>query len=657
MTRPVFFFLLGACLLGAPTSALSGPVPLDSLQVGLTPMISAMLADGNGDGKPDQLGDTLAVGGRVTASPAHLSHSRLNVAALQDDTHGIHVRLSENGSVERGDSLIVRGRLLEENGLTAIDVAQYRVVPAPTRVPKPVPLTVSTATEGHYEGWLARTRGRVVDRRRTSAGRALVLESPDGSSSARLPLFIADRHQDRFRTDRFETGDIVEATGIVSQHGSQYRIEPRDSGDLVQTGLTWEYIRIALIILGGLAVVAVIWGIVLQGAVDRRTRQLEEAKRQSERMRKLFESVFEHAPVMIMLLDAEHQFERINEQFEDVLGWSEDELRARDDAWTLLYPDDDNRHKILGMIDGASRQHFESRPRTRDGDRVVTEWWRTELEDGRRLCLGVDVTERKERERDLRRAKQQAEAARQEAEDANRLKSVFLANMSHEIRTPLTSIIGFAETIGDEAGAESEGNVAQFASLIKDSGHRLLNTLNAVLNLSKLETGEMDLSFEPVDLTQEARSSARQFHRKAEASGVDLRVDTPDRPVLSNADEGGVQVILRNLISNAIKYSAQGAPVWVRVHEEADAAVLEVEDKGVGMNPDKVDDLFQAFRQASEGRARTYEGTGIGLAVTKKATDAMNGTVSVETEKGVGSRFVVRLLRAEKAEVQRASRP
>ncbi|MCS3662687.1 signal transduction histidine kinase [Salinibacter ruber] len=168
----------------------------------------------------------------------------------------------------------------------------------------------------------------------------------------------------------------------------------------------------------------------------------------------------------------------------------------------------------------------------------------------------------------------------------------------------------------------------------------------------------MDLSLEPVDLTQEARSSARQLLQKAEERGIDLHVDTPDRPVFSQADGGAIQIILRNLISNAIKYSAKGSRVWVRAYEDdTGAAVLEVEDEGMGMDPSEVEDLFEAFRQASEGRDRTHEGTGIGLAVTKKAADAMEGTVTVETEQGVGSRFSVQLPRAEGVEPQRTTRP
>jgi PAS domain S-box-containing protein len=234
-------------------------------------------------------------------------------------------------------------------------------------------------------------------------------------------------------------------------------------------------------------------------------------------------------------------------------------------------------------------------------------------------------------------------AAKEEAEEANRMKSVFLANMSHEIRTPLTSIIGFAEAIGEELGPDAPAPIPRFARLIEESGTRLLETLDGVLNLSKLESGEMELSTEVVDLAAEAEEMASQLAPQAESAGIDLCVETNDVAVPAQADEGGVQIVLRNLISNAIKYTNDGGTVWVRARTTDDAAVIAVEDTGIGMDPEQVPALFEAFRQASEGLAREYEGTGLGLAVTKQAVDRMDGTIEVETEKGEGSHFVVRL--------------
>ena len=118
------------------------------------------------------------------------------------------------------------------------------------------------------------------------------------------------------------------------------------------------------------------------------------------------------------------------------------------------------------------------------------------------------------------------------------------------------------------------------------------------------------------------------------------------------ADAGGVQIVLRNLVSNAIKYTEEGE-VQVRAYQTNDEVVLEVEDTGIGMDPSRAEDLFEPFRQASEGVSREYEGTGLGLAVTKQAAKQMGGTIEVETEKGEGSRFTVQLPRAEGSPTER----
>jgi PAS domain S-box-containing protein len=271
-----------------------------------------------------------------------------------------------------------------------------------------------------------------------------------------------------------------------------------------------------------------------------------------------------------------------------------------------------------------------------------------------------DITEQKRREQALReakeeaeQAKEEAEKARREAEEARRMQSAFLANMSHEIRTPLTSIIGFAEALGAESAELElpEGSaLPKYASLIEKGGKRLLQTLEGVLNLSKLEAGQMELSEEPVDLAAQAHRAAEELGPDAQEKGIDLRLET--REAGARADEGGVQIVLRNLLSNAIKYTGEGGRIWVRTYQEEDAArsenaaVLEVEDTGIGMEPGVAEDLFEPFRQASEGWGREYEGTGVGLAVTREATEQMGGTIEVETEEGEGSRFVVRLPQA-----------
>ncbi len=277
------------------------------------------------------------------------------------------------------------------------------------------------------------------------------------------------------------------------------------------------------------------------------------------------------------------------------------------------------------------------------------------------------VLNRLHREETLREAKE-------EAEEADRMKTVFLANLSHEIRTPLTSIIGFAEEIGDQMASLDEQDpeerldaldlptLSRFARLIRESGKRLLETLDGVLNLSKLEAGEMGLRSDPIDLSAEVETVAQEFEARAETAGVELRVDVSDDGPWAWGDGKGLEMILRNLVSNALKYTDEGGTVWIRTRHEttpaeapADApgdgvSVLEVEDTGIGIDSEQVDELFEPFRQASEGLTRQYEGTGLGLAITRKAVREMGGTIDVETEKGKGTCFIVRLREAEEVD-------
>jgi signal transduction histidine kinase len=150
----------------------------------------------------------------------------------------------------------------------------------------------------------------------------------------------------------------------------------------------------------------------------------------------------------------------------------------------------------------------------------------------------------------------------------------------------------------------------------------------------------MDLDTKPIDLGTIARRIGEEFGPKAREKGLNLHVEAQE--VVARADEGGIEIVLQNLLDNAIKYTEEGT-VWLRTYRSDGQAILEVGDTGIGMDPEVAEGLFRPFRQESEGLSRRYEGTGVGLAVTKKATERMGGDIEVETGKGEGSRFVVRL--------------
>ena len=241
-----------------------------------------------------------------------------------------------------------------------------------------------------------------------------------------------------------------------------------------------------------------------------------------------------------------------------------------------------------------------------------------------------DVTERKRYEQHLKEAKEQAE-------DLARLKTAFLANMSHEIRTPLTGIIGFASVLDTELSDEHR----EIITLIRHSSERLMETLNSVLDLARLEAGALDLEPEPLELGHEAEDAARLFHARAEQKGVVLRTALPPEEIYAHLDRAALHRVLSNLLSNAIKFTNEGH-VTLGLARDVEEACLRVEDTGVGISEDFLPYLFDEFRQESKGLARSHTGSGLGLSITRRLVERMEGTIEVESTKGVGTCFTIR---------------
>lgn len=243
----------------------------------------------------------------------------------------------------------------------------------------------------------------------------------------------------------------------------------------------------------------------------------------------------------------------------------------------------------------------------------------------------IDITERK-------RFEQQLILAKEEAEAMNRLKTAFLANMSHEIRTPLTSVIGFADLLRSSLPAESR----ELATFIVRGGTRLLATLNAMLDLARLESGEMQLRQEPVDVVEELREAVDLLQPVARERDLRLVFKTTMLELNAVMDRQSLHRIATNLLMNAIKFTQEG-DITLTLDSDKNRIIFSVQDAGLGIDPRFLPRVFEAFQQESTGIARSHEGIGLGLTICKRLVDLMQGQITVTSEKYQGSTFTVTL--------------
>ncbi|NNE71851.1 MAG: GAF domain-containing protein [Rhodothermales bacterium] len=249
------------------------------------------------------------------------------------------------------------------------------------------------------------------------------------------------------------------------------------------------------------------------------------------------------------------------------------------------------------------------------------------------MAIGVHRS-RLDTEREL--YEQELVLARDRAEDMARLKTAFLTNMSHEIRTPISGIMGFSQVLHDEV----PDGLREFTGLIRESAHRLLNTINSVLELARIESGRDGLEVTRMDLGELVKEATERLEPLAKRKSLSFTFENKAPGALCDLDRACVDRIVTNLVDNAIKFTDGGA-VRAQVTTRGQVATLEVNDTGVGIDPGFLPHLFDDFRQEQMEANREHEGSGLGLTVSKKLVDRLGGTIRITSEKGVGTSVFV----------------
>jgi signal transduction histidine kinase/uncharacterized membrane protein YuzA (DUF378 family) len=227
--------------------------------------------------------------------------------------------------------------------------------------------------------------------------------------------------------------------------------------------------------------------------------------------------------------------------------------------------------------------------------------------------------------------------------DMNRMKDVFLSTASHELKTPLTSVIGYAELLGDKSGRISDEQRSEFLKRLRGEAHRLLALIDEILDVSRIECGKLVLHRSPMVLNEVVRSAAETTRSLAESHGSTIVEDfDPSLPLLE-IDEVKMRQVVINLLVNAAKYNPRGGRIVVRTGRHNDFATIEVCDEGPGIHPEDAAHMFELFRQGLHGADRQAGGLGIGLHLVKRLTELHGGHVSVKSSPGNGSVFIVRL--------------
>lgn len=402
----------------------------------------------------------------------------------------------------------------------------------------------------------------------------------------------------------------------------------------------------------------------------------ETTRKQIEKSELLYRTLTSNAPVAIFNTNEEGACTYVNEEwlkysgmeFNDALGYG---------YTNAIYPDDKERVINEWQEAVTNNNEFQSELRFLNKNGKIT-WLSakaTKLVDRNNNLLGhigiaIDVSERVKNEKELLHYKRdleklvrlrtdelseskeallnlledlnlqsiELEKEKVKAQSADLMKSAFLATMSHELRTPMNSIIGFTSLLLKEYAGPLNQEQAKQLAMVKNSGQHLLGLINDILDISKIEAGELTVSFQKFDFAESLIDIIDFLSPQYLSKGLEIKTDIYKEKIILKSDKRRVEQVLLNLISNAIKFSEKGT-IFIKVNLVDSMLCTQVIDEGIGISKENLDKLFVPFIQLNGGLSRSHEGTGLGLAISKNLIEKLGGTITVESKLGQGSTF------------------
>lgn len=394
---------------------------------------------------------------------------------------------------------------------------------------------------------------------------------------------------------------------------------------------------------------------IIAGAASMRNRiQIAEHSKKAEEAEKKYRFLFDNLSEGVFQVDAKGRFETVNKAFAEMLGYESSKEVLSLNINTDVYADPVQAQELYDELERQGQAvNFHLNAKKKDGSTIIVSINQKRVTEGLRILFEgtlYDVTHEVELEQERRRTeeslineKNRSVQLAHEAQQASEAKSLFLANMSHEIRTPMNGVLGYLELIDQEV-YEDKAELKMFVSKTRSAAESLLDIINNILDISKIEAGRMELEKIDFSLREVVDESVSIVSALAEEKDITISTSFEENlPLIMKGDPIRLRQVFSNLLSNAIKFTPKGnifVNIALKGIEENSAIVTaSVKDSGIGIPKEKMDILFKPFSQVDNSYTRKFGGTGLGLRICKEFVNMMGGEIWVESEQGKGSTF------------------